>query len=126
EAPHRIRSTLQDLLGVAGDRPILVAREMTKKHEELVRGPISEVVQSLSEPCGEFMVVVQASLLLGHTTQYVQAEAPGDADLLAQLGCLTISGKLSRRQAINEIARRHRLAPNHVYAAIERARKSVI
>ena len=41
EAPHRIRRTLEELLSIIGDVSIAVGRELTKKHEELVRGPIS-------------------------------------------------------------------------------------
>src|SRR5580704_1992404 len=51
EAPHRIRATLQRLLVVAGDCQVVVAREMTKVHEELVRGPISELLKRLDAPC---------------------------------------------------------------------------
>ena len=41
EAPHRIRETLEQLISVVGDCPLVVCRELTKIHEELVRGPIS-------------------------------------------------------------------------------------
>src|SRR5438094_9535988 len=58
EAPHRIRAPLADVQRAIGDRPVAVARELTKTHEELVRGPISQVLGRLSEPRGEFTVVV--------------------------------------------------------------------
>src|SRR5262249_52894712 len=58
EAPHRIERTLRDLLIKVGDRRVLVARELTKIHEQLVRGQISKVINELSEPRGEFTVVV--------------------------------------------------------------------
>src|SRR4051794_37495868 len=58
ESPHRIRATLDDLLRSIGDRPVLVARELTKAHEQLVRGPITLALQRLREPQGEFTIVV--------------------------------------------------------------------
>src|SRR3954469_12519312 len=57
ESPHRIESTLQALAVTVGDRPILLARELTKLHEQLVRGPISKVLEELGAPRGEFTVV---------------------------------------------------------------------
>ena len=66
EAPHRIRRTLEDLRGCVGDCAMAIGRELTKAHEELVRGPISEVLARLPEPRGEFTVVVDVGRLPEH------------------------------------------------------------
>lgn len=60
EAPHRLVAALQDLLAVLGDRPAAVARELTKVHEEFVRGTLKELLAHFSEhaPRGEFTLVV--------------------------------------------------------------------
>ena len=60
EAPHRLLESLEDLLAVLGDRPITAARELTKLHEQFVRGRISEVREHFTqnEPRGEFVLVV--------------------------------------------------------------------
>ena len=47
EAPHRIVETLADVKAILGERPIVVARELTKIHEEFLRGPTSEVLAEL-------------------------------------------------------------------------------
>jgi 16S rRNA (cytidine1402-2'-O)-methyltransferase len=47
ESPHRLRETLEDLLATCGDRKIVVARELTKAFEEVIRGAISEVIDTL-------------------------------------------------------------------------------
>jgi 16S rRNA (cytidine1402-2'-O)-methyltransferase len=62
EAPTRLVATLNDLLGVLGDRPAAIARELTKLHEEIRRGPLSEHVAHFSqvEPRGEFVIVIGA------------------------------------------------------------------
>lgn len=64
EAPHRIVRTLGDLVETFGlDRRIAVARELTKMHEEIVRGSVADVVAhfSANEPIGEFVVVVDGA-----------------------------------------------------------------
>jgi len=60
EAPHRLLDGLNDLLSVLGDRPMAAARELTKLHEEFVRGRISEVKAHFETtgPRGEFVLVV--------------------------------------------------------------------
>jgi 16S rRNA (cytidine1402-2'-O)-methyltransferase len=60
ESPYRIAESLEDLLAVLGDRPVCVAREMTKMYEEFWRGPLSEgVAYFKSQPArGEFTLVV--------------------------------------------------------------------
>ena len=121
EAPHRIVRTLQDLKARIGDRPIAVARELTKKHEELVRGPISAVLRGLENPIGEFTVVAD----VGDKTEILRGEPAGDADLMIEIGRVTDIEPRGRRLAIADLARRHGRSPNDVYAAIERARKSL-
>ena len=61
ESPHRIISCLADALSELGDRPVAVCRELTKLHEEVLRGSLSEVHGILSKRAaikGEFVVVV--------------------------------------------------------------------
>lgn len=60
EAPRRIRDTLSDMREVLGDRAALVGRELTKVHEELLRGTLSELAERLDRdaPRGEFVIVV--------------------------------------------------------------------
>lgn len=60
EAPHRLLPTLKDMLEVFGDRRMTVVRELTKLHEEIWRGKISEAVVYFNEnqPRGEFTLVV--------------------------------------------------------------------
>ena len=61
EAPHRVRETVADLAAACGDgRPVALARELTKLHEEVWRGTLGEAVADLSDraPRGEYVVVV--------------------------------------------------------------------
>ena len=61
EAPHRVQETVADLAAVCGgDRPVALARELTKLHEEVWRGTLNEAVAHLTDraPRGEYVVVV--------------------------------------------------------------------
>ncbi|MFQ5848995.1 MAG: 16S rRNA (cytidine(1402)-2'-O)-methyltransferase [Candidatus Binatia bacterium] len=63
EAPHRVRASLQDLLEVLGDREMVLGRELTKVHEEFLRGRVSELMvqAKLREWRGEMTLVVRGS-----------------------------------------------------------------
>ena len=121
EAPHRIRQTLEQILVAVGDCTVVVGRELTKVHEQLVRGPISVVLTQLDHPVGEFTVVAD----IGGMTNIETSEVVGDADLVREFGDMTINRRFTRRQAISAVARKHQRSPNEVYAAIERAKKLV-
>jgi len=121
EAPHRIRATLEQLSARAGDCQIVIARELTKIHEELVRGPISKVLPSLQTARGEFTVVAD----IGHATHLMSRALAGDAEIATEFGVMTHNDNLTRREAISALARRHSRTPNDVYAAIERSKKLV-
>ncbi len=63
EAPHRVERTLQDLLDALGDRPAVLAREMTKKFEEFRRGTLAALLDGVRHkpPKGEMVIVVQGT-----------------------------------------------------------------
>ena len=117
EAPHRIRASLDDLRAVAGDRTVAVCRELTKMHEECVTGAVTEVLDRLQAPRGEFTVVV----LPGERPPEAGRAARRIAKLAAEFGHLTASG-LTRRASIRALATRYALPSREVYQAIETER----
>ena len=58
EAPHKIINTLRDLEEYVGERQIVLARELTKIHEEFIRGNIKEVRAKLDSPKGEYVIII--------------------------------------------------------------------
>jgi 16S rRNA (cytidine1402-2'-O)-methyltransferase len=120
EAPHRIAETLERVEREVGDRPVAIGRELTKAHEELVRGPISLVRSRLGDPRGEFTVVLD----VGRSTEQASPAAISDAEILSEFNELTASHQLNRRRAVSLLGKRYGRAPNEVYAAIERGKKS--
>lgn len=61
EAPHKLTITLEDIKEILGDRHAVLAREITKMHEEFLRGTISEILEKYKEPKGEFVIIVERS-----------------------------------------------------------------
>jgi len=64
ETPHRLKRTLKDMLEIWGDRKIVIARELTKKFEEIIRGNLSQVISEINtkEIKGEITLVVQGGI----------------------------------------------------------------
>jgi len=120
EAPHRIHRTLQDVMATVGDCHVVICRELTKIHEELVRGPISSVIEVPSLTKGELTVVVDA----GHKPNMTAKQQASDQELANELGYITDKLGLTKRAAIQRVARQHGRKPNDVYAAVERAKQS--
>jgi len=59
ESPHRLLAALGDILLVLGDRRLAVCRELTKIHEEVFRGVVSQAIEHFAEPRGEFTLVIE-------------------------------------------------------------------
>ncbi|MGV3519092.1 16S rRNA (cytidine(1402)-2'-O)-methyltransferase [Luteitalea sp.] len=121
EAPHRIRQTLEVLLESTGPtRRVAVCREITKKHEELIRGPLAEVVAhgAVVDPVGEFTCVIEVPDIADATIQ------AGETDLVSEFDRITENGTFERRAAMSEVARRFHVRTRDVFDALERRKQS--
>jgi 16S rRNA (cytidine1402-2'-O)-methyltransferase len=120
EAPHRIVATLNEAAQYFGSRPIVVARELTKIHQEFVRGTVSEVQTALKEPRGEFTVIVGPA-----KNRPVSSDLDvSDRQIADEFSHSTEIMGLGRRAAVSTIAKRHGRPAREVYAAIERTKCS--
>ena len=121
EAPHRIRQTLTALLDVAGDRTIVLGRELTKKHEELVRCPISAALDRLGEPRGEYTIVLSPPDRAPAETPRV----PAGEQLASEFGQIAETSGRSRRAAVRALAEKYGVPAREMYDRLERAKISV-
>ena len=119
EAPHRIRQTLAAAVEALGDRQAAVGRELTKLHEEVIRGRLSAILERLGSPRGEYTVVLSGAT----DTTGEKTVQTSDNEILIEFGHLTENGS-SRREAIALLAARFGLRSREVFAAIDRARRS--
>ena len=119
EAPHRVTATLSKAATLWDERPITVARELTKVHQEFIRGAsVSSVIGRMTNVKGEFTIVV------GPAAPPKPAQSPAtDHEIVTEFGRTTQIGVVSRRQAISIVARRHGWSSNDVYALVELAKK---
>lgn len=113
EAPHRLVETLKAIFDVLGDRPTVLARELTKKYEEFRRGRLSELLAWCGEnpPRGEFVVVVRGT---EEKEKVVSAEPENAVGLVRTLA---VHG-MSKKEAIREAAKRTGLSRRDVYQAV--------
>jgi 16S rRNA (cytidine1402-2'-O)-methyltransferase len=112
ESPKRVRAALADLIEAMGDRQVAVARELTKLHEEVLRGRASEVLPRLgdADPKGELVLVLAGAAEDGASP----ANAADDVDEARRLVALG----LRPRDAAKEVARRSGASANALYAAL--------
>jgi len=120
EAPHRIKATLGEIQLNVGDLDAVIGRELTKAHEELVRGPISQLLDAPSVERGELTVVIN----IGQSTEHINTAMATDQELLEMIGRITDRQKISKRRAIQLLAKQQGRKPNEVYEAVERAKLS--
>lgn len=116
EAPHRLKETLEDLQEVLGDRPMVAARELTKLHEEFVRGTPGELLAHFEaqSPRGEFVLVIGGALRQAVVIDPADATPEALAAAVAELE----AGGMDRKAAMKEIGTRFGLTKRDVYQAL--------
>ncbi len=108
EAPHRIKKTLETFLDVFGNRKICLAREITKKHEEFIRGYISEVIEVCDDLKGEMVLVLEGCL-----DDEISDEIP--FSVIHDAIHSYIEQGYSTKEAIKKVAKDHGLSKNEIY-----------
>ncbi len=107
ESPHRLRESLEDALATLGDRRVAVCRELTKQHEEIFRGRLSEALEHFALPRGEFTLVVEGAPK-GDSDEF------DEAAVLDELRALRDRGQTAR-QAIAQVALTRGLSRRELY-----------
>lgn len=116
EAPHRLKEVLADLEAVLGNRSAVAARELTKKHEEFVRGTLEELRAHFeqTEPRGEF------TLLLAGVSEEIGEPSEEQEELLPlpEAVALLEQQGLSKKDAMKQVAQARGLSRRTVYQAL--------
>jgi len=111
ESPKRVVRTLGELREILGDRRVALARELTKLHEEVLRGNISELLEELAargELKGEVVLVVEGA----------SGREPLDEALLVKEASALVERGMKKREAASEVARRYGASANALYRAL--------
>ncbi len=114
EAPHRILETLEAVEQVLGPRPVVVARELTKLHEEFLRGTAAEVRTALA---ARPAIKGEITLLIGKASQPAHDETPVE-DAVADL----VRAGTPRMDAIKQVARQRGLSKRDLYDQLLKSR----
>ncbi|WP_416324970.1 16S rRNA (cytidine(1402)-2'-O)-methyltransferase [[Eubacterium] hominis] len=109
EAPHRIKKMLTSMLEVFGNRHICLARELTKKHEEFLRGTLEEILDVVDDLKGEMVIVVEGSQNIKDDGE--DAAVPLVHEQIKEY----IDHGLSTNEAIKRVAKERGLSRNDVY-----------
>ena len=106
EAPHRISESIEDMAGILGGRKAAVVKEITKVHEEVLRGSLTDLVRMLPETiiAGEYVIVVE-----GRQRQEASFE-----DALDEVRVLMKKGR-GRKEAVKIISEQYGLSKNDLY-----------
>jgi len=114
EAPHRITSTLEDILNILGNRHGVIARELTKRYEEFIRGSITELIEhlKLNPPKGEIVFLCEGVNL--------EEEAIKEQNKLEEIPIkehilLLMEDGLDKKSAIKEVAKLRNISKRDVY-----------
>ena len=120
DAPHRIVATLTAMESLLGDRQILLARELTKAHQELLRGSAHDVRERLRSLKGEFTIVVSPI-----TTAALGGLPGSDESVLEDLWRMAETAAFpTKRALVTEVARRHGRQSREVYALLLKQKSS--
>jgi len=118
EAPHRILEALRDVIEVLGpDRHVVVAREVTKLHEEFLRGRASEVLAQL-EPRGE--IKGEITLLIGKAEE--DTHAPSSKTIAQRVKELVRDEQLEEKAALKQAAKEFGLSKSEAYRELQRTK----
>ena len=121
EAPHRIVETLEDIVEVMGaERPVVLARELTKLHEEFVRGSAREVFEKLRHR--ENGVKGEIVLLIG-AAERAAKQAP-KADVAARLQTIMREQQLDEKSALKILAKESGVGKSELYRELQRVKKN--
>ena len=110
EAPHKIRNTMQDLENYVDDRKIVIARELTKIHEEFIRGTIDEIKDKLQNPKGEYVIIIDKNENINENEENKLRELSIEEHYkyYEKMG-------LEKKEIIKKIAKDRQVAKNEIY-----------
>jgi 16S rRNA (cytidine1402-2'-O)-methyltransferase len=116
EAPHRLEEMLTDAREILGDRELVVAREVTKIHEEFIRGTISSTLAYLKRRPAKGEITV---LIGPHTASDSNETAPVAASIISEVQAVMAERKVDKRAALKVVARNRGVSKSEAYRLLQ-------
>lgn len=106
EAPHKLESTLSDLKQILESRSVVIARELTKIHEEFIRGKIDEVIEKTKGVRGEIVIIIEKKVV--EEKEEIKLNIEDQYEVYEKEG-------MNKKDIIKKIAKERELSKNEVY-----------
>lgn len=111
EAPHKLKGTLELILELLGDRKIVLARELTKIHEEFIRDNVGTILKRIDEIKGEFVILIEGSSI---SKKDIESDNINSLSLEEHYNMYENQG-LSKKEIIKKIAKDRNVNKNEIY-----------
>lgn len=111
EAPHKLKGTLEQILDILGDRKIVLARELTKIHEEFIRGTVSSIINKIDEIKGEFVILIEGNYV---SKKDIEIDNLNNLSLEEHYKIYEKQG-LDKKEIIKKIAKDRNVSKNEIY-----------
>ncbi len=111
EAPHKLKESLKSMQEILGNRKVVLAREITKIHEEFIRGELSTISEEIGDTRGEYVVLVEGSII---TKKDKELEDLNNLSLEEHYKKYEEEG-LSKKDIIKKIAKDRKTDKNKIY-----------
>lgn len=111
EAPHKLKNTLKDLEKYIQKRKIVLAKELTKIHENYQKGTVEELLETIKEPKGEYVVIIEGA----SQTKKEQAQEELNQLSLQQHYVYYEKQGLEQKEIIKQIAKDRKVKKNEIY-----------
>lgn len=108
EAPHKLKTTLLDLKNFIGNRKIVLARELTKIHEEFIRGEIDDIISRVDELKGEMVILIEKAEVNDNDFDYNNITLEEHYKIYEEQG-------LDKKEIIKKIAKDRKVNKNEIY-----------
>ena len=108
EAPHKLKTTLKDLEGILENRQVVLARELTKIHEEFIRGNIKELIEKAEELKGEMIIIIEGK-------ENIEEESNLNKLTLGEHYKYYEDKGLDKKEIIKKIAKDRNVNKNEIY-----------
>ena len=111
EAPHKLKSTLEQIFEILGDRNVVLARELTKIHEEFIRGKVSDILKRIEDIKGEFVILIEGSSV---SKKDIELDNLNNLSLEEHYNLYKSQG-LDKKEIIKRIAKDRKVSKNEIY-----------
>lgn len=109
EAPHKLRGTLENIMEIFGNRNIVLARELTKIHEEFIRGNLVDILKDIDKIKGEFVILIEGSTKIDEQKEFLKSLTLEEHYMYYE------KKSMDKKEIIKQIAKDRNINKNEIY-----------